>query len=131
MTRLETRQPPPNLGGHATESEALKEMVGLLIQGLKPKAIYLFGSRARLSPFRLRGTAAGRWGNARPDSDFDLMVVIPRDPLAGRCSAAEHREAGDDAVDYDRVYAPLRRSRVGCDVVPVSEEGFAEDRDDL
>lgn len=41
----------------------LAEIVRRLIEMLHPERIYLFGSRAR--------------GDAGPDSDYDLMVVVP------------------------------------------------------
>ncbi len=41
----------------------LAEIVRRLIEALHPERIYLFGSRAR--------------GEAGPDSDYDLMVVVP------------------------------------------------------
>jgi predicted nucleotidyltransferase/HEPN domain-containing protein len=42
---------------------ALAEIVRRLIQAYQPEKVYLFGSKAR--------------GDAGPDSDFDLMVVVP------------------------------------------------------
>jgi len=60
-----------NSGGHATADQALDEVVDRLVEALVPVAIDLFGSRAR--------------GTARPDSDFDLMVIArPRASAAGR-----------------------------------------------
>lgn len=41
----------------------LAEIVRRLIETLHPERIYLFGSRAR--------------GDAGPDSDYDVMVVVP------------------------------------------------------
>ena len=41
----------------------LAEIVRRLIEALHPERIYLFGSRAR--------------GDRGPDSDYDLMVVVP------------------------------------------------------
>lgn len=46
----------------------LDEIVRRLVEALRPEKIYLFGSRAR--------------GEARPDSDYDLMVVVPVSDLA-------------------------------------------------
>lgn len=43
---------------------SLQEMVRRLVEGLSPARIYLFGSRAR-----------GDWDD---DSDYDLLVVVPR-----------------------------------------------------
>ena len=45
----------------AVTEEILDEMVDTLVQEIAPEQIYLFGSRAR--------------GNARPDSDIDLLIV--------------------------------------------------------
>ncbi len=44
---------------------ALAEVVRRLIQAYQPERIYLFGSVAR--------------GDAGPDSDYDLLVVVPDD----------------------------------------------------
>lgn len=41
----------------------LKEMVHRLVGPLQPEKIYLFGSRAR--------------SEAQPDSDYDLLVIVP------------------------------------------------------
>jgi predicted nucleotidyltransferase len=49
---------PPFLG-----SPALKEIIQRLIRAYHPTRIYLFGSVAR--------------GDASPDSDYDLMVIVP------------------------------------------------------
>jgi len=47
----------------------LKEMVRRLGEHFRPERIYLFGSRAR--------------GDAGPDSDYDLLVVVATSPLPG------------------------------------------------
>jgi predicted nucleotidyltransferase len=44
---------------------ALSEVVRRLVQAYRPERIYLFGSVAR--------------GDAGPDSDYDIMVVVPDD----------------------------------------------------
>ncbi len=43
----------------------LAEIVRRLVEAYEPECIYLFGSRAR--------------GDAGPDSDYDLLVVVPDD----------------------------------------------------
>ena len=53
----------------------LAEMVRRLVGALAPDRIYLFGSRAR--------------GGAGADSDYDLMVVVPRSDLPGYKRAQE------------------------------------------
>ncbi len=47
----------------------LEEMVRRLREAFHPERIYLFGSRAR--------------GEADPDSDYDLLVVLRESPLPG------------------------------------------------
>ena len=78
-----------NYGGYATPDQALDEVIGRLAAALNPVAIYLFGSRAL--------------GTARPDSDFDLLVVT-------------RPEDGEAGYDYARAYAPLAglRNRMRC-----------------
>lgn len=82
----------PNIGIYENEEAALAGVVDRLVEGLRPREVWLFGSRAR--------------GDHRPDSDFDLLVVT--DPTSG-----------DSGRDYGWVRRPLRGSGVGCDVVPV------------
>ncbi len=45
------------------EDLILAEIVHRLVEAFRPDRIYLFGSRAR--------------GEAGPDSDYDIMVVVP------------------------------------------------------
>ncbi len=90
---------PPNCGPYSTEQAALKGVVRRLVADLNPFRIYLFGSRAE--------------GRARPDSDFDLVVVFD--------DQAPNRDA-----DYDGVYAPLLGVSVGCDVIPCRWSEFQE-----
>lgn len=47
--------------------QTLEQIKSKLIQELNPKKIYLFGSRGR--------------GDHRPDSDYDLLVVVPKSDL--------------------------------------------------
>jgi len=44
------------------QDKLLREVVDRLVTELQPERIYLFGSRTR--------------GDARPDSDYDLLVVV-------------------------------------------------------
>jgi hypothetical protein len=91
MTTGAALAPKPNIGPYRDEAAALQALVDTLARGLDPRAIYLFGSRAE--------------GRARPDSDFDLLVVFDDD-------------ARDAAITHDAAYAPICGSGVGCDVVP-------------
>ena len=54
----------------ALADRPLAEMVARLVKAFEPLKIDLFGSRAR--------------GEARPDSDYDLLLVVPDDAPAPR-----------------------------------------------
>jgi len=90
---------PANKGRFQTESEALDWLVRRLVERFDPAAIWLFGSRAR--------------GDARPDSDFDLLVVAKRD-------------GGFGSEDYELLYGATFGSGVACDIVPCSKRDFDE-----
>lgn len=51
----------------------LAEVVRRLVQAYQPERIYLFGSVAR--------------GDAGPDSDYDLLLVVPDDAQSERCDS--------------------------------------------
>lgn len=89
----------PNIGPFRDEAAAQRTLVDRLALSLSPEAIILFGSRANR--------------RARPDSDFDFIVV-----------SAD--EIGDAGRDYDRVYAPVMGLGVACDVVPCLVSDFVE-----
>lgn len=88
-----------NFGPYRTEEGALEAIVEKLVQGLHPRAVYLFGSRAER--------------RARPDSDFDLVVVLDDG-------------APEEQASYEGAYAPLCGSGIGCDVVPCTVSEFDE-----
>ncbi len=86
-----------NFGSLGSEEAALADIVHRLVGALDPQMIWLFGSRAR--------------GGTRPDSDFDILVVA--------------RENGAfDGDDYDKVYAPLKGTGIGADIVPCDLDVF-------
>ena len=89
------------VGPFKNEAAALDFLVGRLASALDPRQIWLFGSRAR--------------GDARPDSDFDLMVVF---------GDAE----GERGRNYRRAFAPAMGSGLAVDVVPCLESEFAAGR---
>lgn len=91
------RMPRANFGPHGSEEEALAELVRRLADALDPQMIWLFGSRAR--------------GTARPDSDFDLLVVAKEN-------------GGFDSDDYEKVDAPLRGCGIGTDIIPCALDVF-------
>lgn len=92
---------PANKGQFASESDALDAVVDRLVRAIDPSAIWLFGSRAR--------------GDARPDSDFDLLVVARPGVVV-------------DGGSYFDMYDPVRGMGLGLDVVPCSHEDFQEGR---
>ncbi len=92
---------PSNTGIFGDAEAALEGVVARLAATLDPREIWLFGSRAD--------------GRARPDSDFDLLVVAKDAAAFG-------------SADYVRVRSPLRDLGVACDVVPCSAEDFEEER---
>lgn len=79
----------------ANQVGILDRTIARIVETMNPEAIYLFGSRAR--------------GDARPDSDYDLLVIVSDDaPLSSRSLEATARVARDPGVPLDIV--PCRRS---------------------
>ena len=89
-----------NIGPFRNEDAALSFLVGRLRTALRPVALFLFGSRAA--------------GSARPDSDFDLLVILPDD------------ESGPP--NYFAAYAPVAGCGIGVDVVPCRLADFEAER---
>ncbi len=79
------------------DDPVLAEIVRRLVASYQPERIYLFGSKAR--------------GEAGPDSDYDLLVVVPDD-------APEERQ------DSDLGYRALRGTGVGADIIVWSRSRF-------
>jgi predicted nucleotidyltransferase len=90
-----------SVGPFRDEAAALAFLRDRLVARLRPRMVWLFGSRAR--------------GDARPDSDFDLLVVLP-DDLPER------------AYSYQAVAEPLIACGLAYDVVPCSWSEFVSDR---
>lgn len=71
-----TEAPPSTTSSVVRETDllahdpALAEIVRRLVEAFQPERVYLFGSMAR--------------GDAGPDSDYDLMVVVPDDAAPER-----------------------------------------------
>lgn len=97
MNRLEN----PDLRGDPT----LAEIVRRLVEAYRPERIYLFGSKAR--------------GDEGPDSDYDLLMVVPDDAEPERKSGKlAYRVlwgtgAAADVIVWERTRFE-RRSRVVC-----------------
>ncbi len=75
----------------------LRELVVRIVEAYQPDRIYLFGSMAR--------------DDAGPDSDYDLMVVVPDD-------AEPQRQRGRLA------YEALRGTGTAADVIVWSKSAF-------
>jgi predicted nucleotidyltransferase len=92
-------QPPPNYGSCNNEAQALRLVLDRIVAASDPRAIYLFGSRAE--------------GRARPDSDFDLVVVFDDADL-------------DEHVDDAAVCQSLLGLGIGVDVIACRASEFAD-----
>jgi predicted nucleotidyltransferase len=82
--------------------EVLSDMVQAIVREVDPERIYLFGSRAR--------------GEARQDSDVDLLIVVS-DPFGPEHSRFQ---------EINRVYRALSSFRVPNDVLLYSSDEFAK-----
>lgn len=76
---------------------ALVEVVRRLVEAYRPERIYLFGSVAR--------------GDAGPDSDYDIMLVVPDD-------------APPERRDCDLAYRALRGLGIAKDVLVWTRSEF-------
>jgi predicted nucleotidyltransferase len=88
---IETFRPP------AIGDPALAEVVRRLSEAYHPEKIYLFGSTAR--------------GDAGPNSDYDLMVIVPED-------------APPELRSEDLAYRTLRGTGTAADVLVWSRNNF-------
>jgi len=79
------------------EDPRLQEIVRRLVGAYRPERIHLFGSRAR--------------GDARPDSDYDLLVIV---------ADSTPPELRDSALAYQA----LRGTGTAADIVVVTRDYF-------
>ncbi|MDR7483162.1 MAG: nucleotidyltransferase domain-containing protein [Armatimonadota bacterium] len=88
-----------------TQDPTLAEVVRRLVEAYRPERIYLFGSFAR--------------GEAGPDSDYDLLVIVPDDaPQERKDSKLAYQVlwgtgAAADVIVWERSRFE-RRARVVC-----------------
>jgi predicted nucleotidyltransferase len=64
-----SNEQPVKIAAHGSAPGLLDEVVRRLAGGINPLRIYLFGSRARQ--------------DAEPDSDYDLLTVVPYSDVPG------------------------------------------------
>ena len=79
------------------DARALAAIIARLVEAYEPERIYLFGSKAR--------------GDDGPDSDFDLLVIVPDDAPADRKRSR-------------LAYEVLRGTGVAADVLVWTRERF-------
>jgi predicted nucleotidyltransferase len=87
---MDGRQPAVGPSVSLTSDPALAEIVRRLVEAYQPERIYLFGSKAR--------------GDTGPDSDYDLLVIVPDD-------------APPERQDSDLAYRALRGTGIAADVL--------------
>jgi uncharacterized protein len=98
-----------------SERQAALERIVQAVSAWRPDQVILFGSSAR--------------GDARPDSDLDVMVVLPTGAPVTRDIVVDMRLAiGTLPVDYDLVVTSRaefawRRHYVGAIEYPAAHEG--------
>ena len=80
-----------------TDDMILTEMVRRLREAFQPERIYLFGSKAR--------------GESGPDSDYDLLVIVPD-------------EAPPEQKRSRLAYQALRGTRTAADVLVLTKDAF-------
>jgi uncharacterized protein len=79
------------------DDRILAEIVRRLAEAFQPERIYLFGSKAR--------------GDTGPDSDYDLLIVVPD-------------EASPERKRSRLAYQALRGTRTAADVLVWTKEAF-------
>jgi uncharacterized protein len=79
-------------------------LVERIVANLNPEQIWLFGSRAE--------------GRARPDSDYDLLAVLPDD-------------APESALDLGNAWELTCGLGIPADLVPCTKSDFEEEKHDV
>ncbi|MDZ4804140.1 MAG: nucleotidyltransferase domain-containing protein [Candidatus Eisenbacteria bacterium] len=88
----------PEIDGTAPGKDAkLAEIVDRLVRAYSPERVYLFGSIAR--------------GDAGPDSDYDLLLVVPDD-------------ASPERVRSRLAYTALRGTGTAADILVLRRSSF-------
>lgn len=95
--RIDTQSAEADAGRIPAHDAKLAEIVRRLVPAYRPERIYLFGSMAR--------------GNTGPDSDYDVLVVVPDD-------------ATPERRDSDLGYRGLRGTGIAADVIVWTRSAF-------
>jgi len=90
-----------SIGPFRDEEAAIAFLRDRLVTALRPRMVWLFGSRGR--------------GDNQPDSDFDLLVVMPDD-------------LPPKSYSHRAVAAPISACGLAVDVIPCSMVDFRENR---
>jgi predicted nucleotidyltransferase len=85
----------------AIDLQPLEPLLERIVARLCPEEIWLFGSRAE--------------GRARPDSDYDLLLVMPDD------SPGDH-------LDVVSAWTLVQGSDIPADIVPCTRAEFEEEK---
>jgi predicted nucleotidyltransferase len=102
-------------GIEQSQGAVLDEIVRRLIEAYQPEQIFLFGSIAR--------------GDAGPDSDYDLLVIVPDDaPLERRRSRLAYERlwgtgAAADVLVWTKGYFESRLHLKASLSATIAEEG--------
>ena len=87
------------------DDSLIREMVATIVREANPDTVILFGSRAR--------------GDARPDSDVDLLIV----------EAAPFRPQRSRRQETARLYLALRKLAIAKDLLLYSRDEFERLKD--
>lgn len=95
---------PGDAAGAVIDLRPIERLVERIVESLRPEEIWLFGSRAE--------------GRARPDSDYDLLVVLPDD-------------APESALDLTKAWELTCGLGIPADLVPCTRSDFEDEKDDV
>jgi predicted nucleotidyltransferase len=106
--------PPSGPQPHPAVAGVLPEIIARLVTRFRPEQIILFGSQAR--------------GDARPDSDVDLLVVLPhvankREAMVAMLSALRDLPVAKDVVVTTPDEIERRGHLIGSVLRPALREG--------
>lgn len=88
------------------QPEALRDLVRQIVETARPLRVILFGSRAR--------------GDARPDSDYDFLIIMPAGTHRRHTAQKLYREVQGFKVPFDVVVATpedLEKYKDNCALV--------------